>query len=287
MIFKILFLLVLAGPAFSQPVFIRDSVQTLRGDSDGFGGFSGIHVFENGLEFVAITDRGNLLNGRFQRVDGRITGVSFAPLLPILDTKGQPLDSNNTDAEGLAIAPDGSLFISFESNNRIMRHASQTSPAEFLPKHPDFNNLQNNSGLEGLAIDANGVIYALPERSGELERPFPVYRFKNNRWDSILQIPRRPPFLVVGADVLDGKLYVLERHLAGIAGFSTRIRRFTIGETLFDEQTLFTSRSGQFDNLEGISVWRDPIGKTRATVISDDNFNFFQRSQIVEFVLRE
>ncbi len=286
MILRILALILLASPAIAQPVFVRDSVLTLRNDSDDFGGFSGLHVFENGLDFVAITDRGNLLNGVFQRVDGSIAGVSYAPLLPILDTKGMPLDSNNTDAEGLAIAPNGSLIISFESNNRVMRHVSQTSASEFLPKHVDFNNLQTNSGLEALAVDTNGTIYALPERSGDLDRPFPVYRFRNNRWDTILEVPRRPPFLMVGADVLDGKLYVLERHLAGIAGFSTRIRRFTIGEALFDEQTLFTSRSGQFDNLEGISVWRDPMGQIRATVISDDNFNFFQRSQIVEFVLR-
>ncbi len=287
MIFRILALFLLASPVIAQPEFIRDSVQSLRGESDGFGGFSGIHVYENGLDFTVITDRGNLLNGVFTRADGRITSIEFAALIPILDTKGRPLDSFNTDAEGLAIAPDGSLLISFESNNRIMRHATQTSPAEFLPKHPDFNRLQTNSGLEALAIDASGTVYALPERSGELDRPFPVYRFKNNTWDTDLQVPRQPPFLVVGADILDGKLYILERHLAGLAGFLTRIRRFTIEDGLVDEQVLFTSKSGQFDNLEGISVWRDPLGQIRATVISDDNFNFFQRSQIVEFVLHD
>ncbi|MCF6305201.1 MAG: esterase-like activity of phytase family protein [Rhodobacteraceae bacterium] len=287
MMFRILALILLASPVIAQPVFMRDSVQTLRDNDDDFGGFSGIHVFENGIDFLMITDRGKLQNGRFQRRNGSITAIEFAPLIPILDTKGQPLDSFNTDAEGLAIAPDGSLLISFESNNRVMRHASQTSPAEFLPKHPDFNQLQTNSGLEALAVDANGTVYAMPERSGDLDRAFPVYRFQNNRWDTDLQVPRRPPFLMVGADILDGKLYILERHLAGLAGFSTRIRRFTIGDSLFDEQVLFTSRSGQFDNLEGISVWQDPMGQIRATVVSDDNFNFFQRSQIVEFVLRD
>ncbi len=284
MILRVIALLLLASPLLAQPVFIRDSVTAMRSQDDNFGGFSAIHVFPGGSSFVALTDRGYILNGRFQRQNGQISGLEFSPLLPILDTKGIPLGNNDTDAEGLAIAEDGTLFISFESNNRIMRHASQTSAAEFLPKHPDFNNLQTNSGLEALAISRD-VIYALPERSGDVTRPFPVYRFQTGQWDTALSVPRRPPFLMVGADVFEGQLYVLERHLAGISGFITRIRRFDIGYTLINEQTLFTSRAGQFDNLEGISIWRDSSGQIRATVISDDNFNFFQRSQIVEFIL--
>ncbi len=286
MILRLLACLFLASPLLAEPVFVRDSVLTLRGESDDFGGFSALHVFSGGIIFMALTDRGHFQSGVLERENGRITGVNLSPLVPILDTKGQPLGSNNTDSEGLAIDADGAMFISFESNNRIMFHESQTSAGVFLPKHPDFNTLQTNSGLEALAIDENDTIYAIPERSGELDRPFPVYRFQDGVWDTVLQIPRQPPFLMVGADIFDGKLYILERHLAGIAGFQTRIRRFTIGDILTNEQTLLTTRRGQFDNLEGISVWQDSDGQIRTTLISDDNFNFFQRSQIVEFILK-
>ncbi|MBL4807550.1 MAG: esterase-like activity of phytase family protein, partial [Rhodobacteraceae bacterium] len=112
-----------------------------------------------------------------------------------------------------------------------------------------------------------------------------VYRFRNNVWDRLLEVPRRPPFLVVGADVFDGKLYVLERHLGGLSGFSTRIRRFSLEDTLTNEEVLLLTRAGDYDNLEGISVWRDDAGVIRTTLISDDNFNFFQQTQIAEFVL--
>ncbi len=40
-----------------------------------------------------------------------------------------------------------------------------------------------------------------------------------------------------------------------------------------DDETLFDSTTGTYDNLEGLSVWRDAGGAIRLTMISDDNFN--------------
>ena len=37
--------------------------------------------------------------------------------------------------------------------------------------------------------------------------------------------------------------------------------------------------------MEGISVWRDAAGRTRVTLISDDNFFALQRTVIVEYLL--
>lgn len=287
MIAKTLALVLLMSPAFAEPAFIRDSVTPLRSDNDDFGGFSAIHISSDGSTFIALSDRGNFQNGTFQRSDGRITGVTLTQFFPVLDTRGRPLTGRNIDSEGLAVSNDGTIYVSFESNSRIMWHESQLIAANFLPKHPDFYDLQTNSGLEALAIDGDDTIYAIPERSGELDRPFPIYRFKNDTWDTNLQIPREPPFLVVGADVFEGKLYLLERHFGGILGFQTRIRRFGIEQTLTNAETLLTSRSGEFDNLEGISIWRDSSGQIRATLISDDNFKFYQRNQIVEYILQD
>jgi hypothetical protein len=46
---------------------------------------------------------------------------------------------------------------------------------------------------------------------------------------------------------------------------------------------IFTSAVGQHDNLEGLSVWRDTKGTIRLTMIADDNFYFFQTTEIVEY----
>ena len=45
------------------------------------------------------------------------------------------------------------------------------------------------------------------------------------------------------------------------------------------------SHLARHDNLEGLAVTRAATGQIRLTMISDDNFNPFQRSEIVEYLL--
>ena len=271
--------------AMAQPQLRPVATIKLAMDDPAFGGLSSLEVSADGLSFYATSDRGSLLHGDIVREGGQMVGVANLALVPILDTKGAPLRGRNSDAEGLAIGADGAVYMSFESNHRIMRQENIAALPEFLPKHPDFRQFGVNSGLEALAVDEAGVIYTIPERSGAVDRAFPVYRLLNGRWDRTWEIPRHEGFLVSGADVFGGYLYVLERDLVGLFGFSSRIRRFEIGATLGEEEILLTTPAGRYDNLEGISIWETGSGEIRALLISDDNFRFFQRNQMVEMVL--
>jgi hypothetical protein len=158
-----------------------------------------------------------------------------------------------------------------------------------IPGHRDFPRLQINSGLEALAMDGDGTLYAIPERSGALSRPFPVYRLRDGQWDKSLQIRRDGDFLVVDADFgPDGRLYVLERDFEWLGGFATRVRRFSLGPDGFGEEvTLLETDLGTLDNMEGISVWRDAAGRIRVTLIADDNFLAFQSTVLAEYLLTE
>ena len=49
-----------------------------------------------------------------------------------------------------------------------------------------------------------------------------------------------------------------------------------------DERLLLESTTLQYDNLEGIAVWKDGLG-IRITMISDDNFLPVQRTELVEY----
>lgn len=260
-----------------------DSAITFRMNDPRFGGFSSLEVSADGLSFISTSDRGTFLQGDIVRENGRMVGVANLQLTDILDTKGQPLTGYHVDAEGLAISPSGAVFISFEANHRVMVQTGIDALPEFVPKHPDFRNLINNSGLEALSIDEAGVLYAIPERSGALDRPFPVYRFENGMWDRSWGIPRIGEYLVSGADIFENQLYVLERDLAGFRGFTSRIRRFDIGANR--GEILATTAPGRFDNLEGIALWRPEEGALRVVLISDDNFLFLQRTELVEMVL--
>jgi hypothetical protein len=260
---------------------------TWRDSDSRFGGFSAIEVSADGATFLALTDQADITAARFQRDGDTIIGIERGPLVRLLSSRGEPLTGVNSDAEGIALGADGTLYISFEGNHRVSAFATVSSPAALLPRPPEFRALQPNSGIEALAIDTRGALYAIPERSGRLDRPFPVYRYRNGVWDTPFVIPRIPPHLPVGADFgPDGRLYLLERHFTGLF-FQSRVRAFTLqNDHILQEQTLIETPSGRHDNLEGISVWQDGQGRIRLTMISDDNFNFFQRTEIVDYVLR-
>jgi hypothetical protein len=253
-----------------------------------FGGFSGIELAPDGLAFTAISDRGFIATGIFTRENRAIASVENFSISALHGLNGPEMPRYFDDAEGLAIAEDGTIYISFESEHRVWSYATPQSDAKALPRHPDFKNMQNNSSLEALAIDANGTLYTMPERSGEITRPFPIYRFKNGVWDQPFSIPRSGDYLLVGADIgPDGRLYILERSLI-LLGFTSRVRSFKMGEkSLTDERLLIQSPLGLHDNLEGISVWRDGDENIRLTMVSDNNFRAFQRNEIVEYTLTE
>lgn len=244
-------------------------------DDPAFGGFSALEIADDGLGFVAVTDRGSVATGRLLRgADGAVRGVEAARLMPLRTTDGRPVEGEQADPEGLAVAPDGRLFVSFEADHRVWSYAEPGAPAQPLPLHPDFPRLQTNSGLEALAIDDEGRLLTLPERSGAWERPFPVYRWTGSAWEKPFTLPREGTYLPVGADFgPDGKLYLLERDFRGLFGFYARISRFDIGPAgPGPRELLFETRAPFQNNFEGIAAWTDADGRLRLTLISDDNF---------------
>lgn len=259
-------------------------------DDENFGGLSAIELTDDGQSFLVLSDRGAWTRGRITRdADGRIVAVDALPMRFLRGRWEAPLDPGRNDSEGLAVAADGTVYVSFENIARVLRYDRIDGPALNLKTPREFGRLQRNSALEALAIGADGTLYTMPERSGELTRPFPVWRYRNGDWDQPFGLRRDGGFLVVGADIgPDGRFYVLERDFHGFSGFSSRVRSFVLSESaLVEERTELQSPPGLHDNLEGISVWQGADGAIRLTMISDDNFNFFQTTEIVEYRLAD
>jgi hypothetical protein len=253
-------------------------------DDARFGGFSALELSQDGTAMVAVSDRGTLLRGRVARDGDRITGVTIAEFGAIrLDRPARR--PGLRDTEGLAIAPDGRVFISLEGLPRVVQ-LTDTGAATRLPSHPAFDDLPANAALEVLAIDGQGRLCTMPEKSPAWDAPFPVWRFEDGRWRTKFRITRDPGFLPAGGDFgPDGAFFLLERGFNGI-GFRTRVRRFERGTTGLQEgRVMFTAPVLRHDNLEGLAVWRDAQGRLRLTMISDDNFRALQRTEIVEYVI--
>lgn len=269
-----------------------------------FGGFSAIELSADGTAFTVLNDKAQFVRGTLRRsADGIIAGVDAGPVTPLKSPDGGLLLGDDSDSEGLAVAADGTTYVSFEGVVRVLRYPNLDDVPERLPSPPEFEDFPHNGALEALAMDGNGVIYTFPEEVAEARRirlmicqrsdrsgpDFPVWRFADGKWSQPFMLPRDGVFLPVAADFgPDGRLYVLERSFHGLAGFGSRVRSFRVGPAaLSDTRLHLQSPTGLHDNLEGLSVWRDAGGAIRLTMISDDNFLPLQRTEIVEYRLAE
>ena len=154
-----------------------------------------------------------------------------------------------------------------------------------FPSPRDFRGMAGNEGLEAMAVDKAGVVYALPERATLRGKAFAVFRLRKGVWDMPFALTAVGGFVPVGADFgPDGQLYVLQRDFLGIRGFATRVVRMDVAGDGAAVEVLVTP-PGRHDNLEGIAVWRDAAGAIRLTMISDDNFHFLQQTEIVDYRL--
>ena len=278
-----------AGRSEGRATFVSRIVWTM--DAPGFGGWSGLDVTDDGRGFVAISDRGRITAGTFRRDGaGRLAGARAGEIHRLGDSARGFFRGDPRDAEGLAVAPDGRVFVAFEAVNRVLAYAdARGREATVLPLHLDFIGLIPNTSLEALAIDASGALYTLPE-AVVTGGPFPVYRFDGQSWDRFGAVrDRGDGFAPVGADIgPDGRFYLLERRYVERTGFATRVRRYDLTETgLANETDLLVTRTGTHDNLEGLAVWRDKSGRMRLTMVADDNFGRWQHSEIVEYLVRD
>jgi hypothetical protein len=273
----------IAGPAMADAEWLGSI--TWRSDDPLMGGMSAIELAADGVGFVALSDRGAVATGRLQRDEiGALIGIGAAPMTKLLG-KGQALlPKARADSEGLAVAPDGSFFVSFEGAARVLHYAAIDASPTNLPRPEAFKKFARNGSLEALAIGPDGALYTLPE---EASGDFPLWRFADGAWSQDVFIEKQGDFLPVAADFgPDDRLYVLERNFLGLGGFASRVRRFDPAQGGAGE-VVMESSAGKHDNLEGMAVWRDQDGFTRLTLIADDNFRFFQRTEMTEYRLTD
>ncbi|MCB2095430.1 MAG: esterase-like activity of phytase family protein [Rhodobacteraceae bacterium] len=279
-----------ASPVIAAPHAVYVGTYVWHEDSPLFGGLSALDLGEDGEAFVTVSDSAAIFAGRFSRnAQGAVTGVEAgAPFVP-LSHHGTPIRPPMDDAEGIALLPGGGLAISYETQDRIGIYgkAGRTYVTELWADA--LKHFEPNYGAEALAADAEGTLYTMPEKPLTAGGDFPIYRYRNAVWDQPFALVRKGNWRPVGADFgQDGRLYVLERDYWGLIGFMSRVRRLTLaGDSIVADELLLETGAGIHDNLEGLAVWRDGAGKTRLTMISDDNFLPTQRTEIVDYRVEE
>jgi hypothetical protein len=270
----------------------------LRSPDKAFGGFSALHVTEDGRRLLAASDRGDWLRGEIRYDGERLVAVEQAEMAPMLGPDGRPLARRGWfDAEALAV-DGGTLYVGIERVNRIVRfdygRHGLKARAEVVAVPPAVRKLPFNRGIEGLIFvprgrPLGGTLIAFAERA--LDEAGNHTAFLIGGPDpGTLAIRRSDDFDISDAALLPaGDALILERRFDWVRGVAIRIRRIPLAHfkpgALLDGPIIFSAgMAHQIDNMEGLAVHRSG-GATVLTLISDDNFSALQRTLVLQFTL--
>jgi hypothetical protein len=261
----------------------------LRSTDERLGGLSGLLIHPGGGAFTAISDNGYWIGANLiHDEDGNLAGIADMTIMPMLAPDGRPLRSaSERDAEALARAPEGGIFVGFERDHRLWRYekpgalpAPTEGPAE-LEEQP------SSQGLEGLTLLADNRLFAISEGLETEGGVVGWVRDAGGRW-SRFTWRTGGGFQPTGAAILpDGDVLVLERRFPPVGARVRRIAPAAIapGATLEGEELALLEGTLSVDNMEAIDAIRSPDGKTLIYVASDDNYSPLQTTLLMMFEL--
>jgi hypothetical protein len=279
-------------------------LELLAVDDSRFGGFSGLRISADGVHLLAVSDRGDWLSARLlYDADDRLIGIADAALAPL----SRPPGRGTFDVEALEVLPNGALLIATERVHRLLRYDPPKQVhdpfvldadrlARLKPKvlaAPEgFAALGGNEGIEALVRLEDGRLLAIEEGGeGRPAVPAQAWLIGADGTAARLAIRRDANFRPTDAALLpDGDVLLLERRYTAIGGVAARLRGLPQAELVAGAvvegvvlATLVPPVS--VDNMEGLAV-RQANGRTLVLLLSDDNFNDWQRTLLLQFELQ-
>lgn len=263
----------------------------------GAEGLSALAFDTDEQTLYALSDFGALLH-LLPEFDGdTLKGVRLVGSYRLTDERGEALDGDSDDAEGLALqeADDGiagntRVLVSFEGRTRVWAYSPQGKFSESVPlpaalddpaRFPD-----RNQGLEALALMPDGNIVSGPQRpfKDSDTQKLHLYAAPERHW-YFAPIDTEHASLVALEDLPDGRLLLLERRYISFVQpvlFALRMVDPTSapdgGDLPVTDLALFDSSKGwRIDNFEGIARH---VGN-RFFMVSDDNASFIQKTLLV------
>ena len=271
------------------------SAYELKSTDPRFGGLSGLALSADGRMLYAVSDRGYWLSAHMHHnAEGQLTALSAWEIAWLLTPEGSVVSGWLTDAEALTRDRDGSFIVSFEQVHRLWRYppppAAFRAPPQIIPTPKELDKAPNNGGIEGVAVLPDGRILIFTEEFENPDGSLKAWLIDKDQFFSLSYLPSdgfRPTDLTVLAN---GDVLVLERRVSWVSGWGGRIRRISAaslraGALLKGEEIARLEPPLPVDNFEGIAVREDPEGGTFLYVISDDNYNRFQRTLLLQFRL--
>ena len=267
----------------------------LRSDEPAFGGLSGLSVTADG-QLAAVTDRGHWFTARIVRdAAGRLVDLADAALGPLKNPEGRPVEGEWRDAEALERLAGGDWLVSFERQatasgaTRQRRAACRAGPCPTRHRRPSSaprpmegwrrsRSFQTGASL----MLAQGLKREDGARAGWLAGDGGIETFGYRT---------APKFLPTDAAALpNGDVLILLRHFSVLGGARVRLERvpagaIRAGAVLQGALVARFERPLTVDNFEGVAAVQGEDGETLVYILSDDNFNFLQRTLLLLFRL--
>jgi len=254
------------------------------GDRD-FGGISAARL--QGDRLLLLSDRSHLFElGWTVHGAGQPFTMPLRRERELTTAEGRPLDAEAMVAgrgEELLVADEemGRLFAFGRGGGMPIRDPVNL-PGPFKEHRP------TNEGVEALARLPDGSLLALSEGAWEPDGSHSLVRIGDDG-AQLLQYRCPEGFRPTDADVAGDRLFVLERRISLLRGWQSRVVVVPLevlddpAATAIEGQELAVISGAQLgENYEGLSVERTPDGAFRMLIVADDNFNDFQRTQLLE-----
>lgn len=295
------------GAAVGQQVdrlIFRGGV-TLQSPDDTFGGLSSVTQTGDNQRIAFVTDRGHFVSGQlaYDEAD-RLFGFIGVSIEPLQNSSGEPLPRQYArDAEGMdTVWRDGvpvAVRVGFEHLTRVADFAITDGrpggAAREVPIPQWLTDLRTNESIESVCIAPP----ASPIAGSTLLLTEEALDGQGNHRGELLGVRDKGPIGYVNSPIVNptdcaflpnGDLLVLERGVS-LFSFVMNLRRVPAAEVrpgnLMAGELLLSAQGGEIDNMESLMVHVTPGGETRIFMGSDNNFNGWQRTMLLEFALPE
>ncbi len=259
-----------------------------------FGGLSGVALDAQGQTLYAVSDRGWWFSAHLSHdPEGRLLGIDTWDKGRLQLLPGQRRRHALGDAEALVREPDGSFLVAFEGAHRLWHYPKAVPPFAASPVPialpVEVSQAPGNGGLEAVTRLASGALLLLTEEFENADGTLKGWLLHKEQAAPVsyaMSEGFRPTDL---AALPDGDALVLERRY-NLLGPAVRIRH--LARAHIQPNALLQGKVlAQWglpltvDNFEGLAVRFVPPHGLVLYLLSDNNFNAFQRTLLLQFRL--
>lgn len=263
----------------------------LGSNNPNFGGISALSMMRDG-RFIGVSDMGTLigfgLTGQNQ--------IDRPFIAPLPDAYGKNIGYEDRDSESIAHDPaTGRFWVSYEGKHAIRRFGRSFARTEGIARPKPMQSWGANSGAEALIRLPDGQFIVFSEGHDLPDGSYEALHFSGDPTEegsSGFSFGYAPPAghkITDAAMLPDGRILTLNRKLSFPPEFSIALAVFdpaqiAKGAVISPKVIARLQAPLLVDNMEGLVVAQDG-GRTIIWMISDNNFNIWQRSILMKFAL--